>query len=142
MKRYKVNNANPSVYENHRQVILGPSNCGETLCKLKKLEKIGNKRPIHIITRSPNQYLKWKTDSEIKIIDKYKGSVVFFSMICCELETVLTKMNSSQEGDIHQKLDNYYTSRICFGLPSQSIRNQSDGIILFNQTLPDVESMY
>ena len=50
-----VNN-DVSTYENHRHVVIGPSNVGKTYYLLKVLEKIGDKRPIHIITRSPNQY--------------------------------------------------------------------------------------
>ena len=50
-----VNN-DASTYENHRHVVIGPSNVGKTYYMLKLLEKIGNKRPINIITRSPNQY--------------------------------------------------------------------------------------
>ena len=58
IKKPKIDNINNNVltYENHRQVAIGPSNVGKTFYMLKILEKIGNKRPIHIITRSPNQY--------------------------------------------------------------------------------------
>ena len=66
-----------SKFENHLHVI-GPSNVGKTYYMLKILEKIGDQRPIHIITRSPNQYPKYKTSNEIKPINKYKGSVVIF----------------------------------------------------------------
>ena len=52
----KINNNNVSTFENHACVVIGPQNVGETYYILKILEKIGNKRPIHIITRSPNQY--------------------------------------------------------------------------------------
>ena len=54
---------NPNVLslENHRHVVIGPGNVGKTYHMLKVLEKIGNKRPIHIITRSPNQYPNYKT---------------------------------------------------------------------------------
>ena len=52
-------------------------------------EKIGNKRPIHIITRSPNQYSIYKTSIEVKPINKYKGSVVIF-------DDMLVARNSSQ----------------------------------------------
>ena len=48
-----VNNTNNDVvstYENHRHVVIGPSNVGKTYYMLKILEGIGNKRPIHIIT--------------------------------------------------------------------------------------------
>ena len=54
-----------STYENHRQAIIGPSNVGKTFYMLKVLEKNGNQRPIHIITRSPNQYPNYKTSTEI-----------------------------------------------------------------------------
>ena len=52
----KNNNPNVLTYENHRHVIIGPSNVSKTFYMLKVFEKIGNKRPIHKITRSPNQY--------------------------------------------------------------------------------------
>ena len=46
---------------------------------LKILDKIGNKQPIHIITRSPNQYPNFETGNNFKKpIDKYEGSVVNF----------------------------------------------------------------
>ena len=59
------------------------------------LEKNGNKRPIHIITRSPNQYPNYKTSIEIKPINKYKGSVAVF-------DDMLGARNSS-------KIDEYFT---------------------------------
>ena len=51
----KINNK-VSTYEKRANVVIGPRNVGKTYYMLKKLGKIGNKRPIHIITRSPNQY--------------------------------------------------------------------------------------
>ena len=45
-----------STYENHRHVVIGPSNVGKTYYMLHILEKIGSQRPIHIITRSSIQY--------------------------------------------------------------------------------------
>ena len=41
----------------------------------------------------------------------------------------------------HENLDVYYISQSYFGLPRENIRKNSDGIILFKQTLGDVESM-
>ena len=138
-----VNNNNDNIdstYENHRHVVIGPSNVGKTYYMLKLLEKIGNKRPIHIITRSPNQYPNYKTSNEIKPINKYKGSVVIFDVI-------LRAKNSSQIDEFftrgrHENLDVYYICQSYFGLPRQSIRNNSDRLILFKQTLRDVQSMY
>ena len=42
----------------------------------------------------------------------------------------------------NEDLDVYYISQSYFALPRQSIRNKSDIIILFKQTLGDVQSMY
>ena len=136
-----VNNKNNivSTYENHRHVVIGPSNVGKTYYMLKVLEKIGNQRPIHIITRCPNQYPNYKTSTDIKPINKYKGSVVIF-------DDMLWAKNSSQIDEFftkgrHEDLDVYYISQSYFALPRQSIRNNSDRLILFKQTLRDVQSM-
>ena len=96
-------NKKVSTYENHRHVVIGPSNVGKTYYMLKILEKIDNKRPIHIITRSPNQYPNYKTSNEIKQINKDKGSVVFS-------DDMLGARNSSQIDDFstrgrHEDLD-------------------------------------
>ena len=76
---------------------------------LKILEKIGNKRSIHIITRSPNQYPNYKTSIEIKPINKHKGSVVVF-------DDMLGAKNSSEIDEFltrrrHEYLDVYYISQ-------------------------------
>ena len=42
----------------------------------------------------------------------------------------------------HGDLDVYYISQSYFGLPRQIIRNNNDRLILFKQTLRDVQSMY
>ena len=107
---------------------------------LKVLEKIGNKRPIHMITRSPNQYPKYKTSNEIKPISKDEGSVVIF-------DNMLGAKNKSQIDEFftrgrHEDLNVYYISQSYFALPRQSIRNNSDRLILFKQTFRDVQSMY
>ena len=133
-----VNNENTIVskFENRADVVIGPRNVGKTYYMLKVLEKIGNKRPIHIITRSPNQYPNHKTSNEIKPINKYKGSVVFF-------DDMLGAKNSSQIDEFFTRgrledLNVYYISQSCFALPRQSIRKNSDRLILFKQTLRDV----
>ena len=135
----RINN-NVSTYENRANVVIGPRNVGKTYYILKVLEKIGNQRPINIITRSPNQYPNYKISTEIKPINKYKGSVVI-------LDDMLGAKNSSQIDEFftrgrHEDLDVYYISQSFFGLPRQSIRNNSDRLILLKQTLRDVQSMY
>ena len=76
----------------------------------------------------------------MKPINKYKGSVVNF-------DDILRARNSSQIYKIftrgrHEDLDVYYISRRYFALPKQSIRNNSDRLILFKQTIRDVQSVY
>ena len=103
-KTYNVNNKiNVPKYESHAYVVFGPRNVGETYYLLKTLEKIGNQRPIHIITRSPNQNPNYKTSTEIKPKNKYKGSVVIF-------DDMLGARNSSQIDELftrgkHEDLD-------------------------------------
>ena len=136
----KDNNPNLSTYENRANIVIGPRNVGKTYYMLKVLEKIGNQRPIHIITRSPNQYPNYKTSTDIKPINKNKGSVVIFddmlgSRNCSQIDEFFTRGR-------HENLDVYYISQSYFALPRQSIRNNSDRLILFKQTLRDVQSMY
>ena len=107
---------------------------------LKKLEKISKQRPIHIITRSSNQYPNYKTSNEIKPINNYKGSVVIF-------DDMLGARNSSQIDEFfargrHEDLDVSYISQSYFGLSRQSIRNNNDRLILFKQTLGENQNMY
>ena len=134
------NRIDVTTHENQANVVIGPRNVGKTYYMLKVLEKIGDKRPIHIIPRSPNQYSNYRTSTEIKPINKYKGSVVIF-------DDMLGAKNSSQIDELftrerHDDLDVYFISQSYFGLPRQSIRNNSDRLILFKQTLRDVQTMY
>ena len=142
LEKPKIDSVNNIVskFENHRHVIIGPSGVGKTYYMLKVLEKMDNQRPIHIITRSPNQYPNYKTSNDIMPINKYKGFVVIF-------DDMLGAKNSSQIDEFftrgrHEDLDVYYISQSHFALPRQSIRNNSDRLILFKQTLRDVQSMY
>ena len=62
-------------------------------------------------------------------------------------DDMLGAKNSSQVDEFftrgrHEDLDVYYISQSYFALPRQSIRNNSDQLILFGQTLRDVQSMY
>ena len=142
IEKPKIDNVNKNVstYENHRHVIIGPSNVGKTYYMLKVLEKIGNQRPIHIITRSPNQYPNYKTSTEIKPVNKYKGSVVIFDdMLGAKTSSLIDEFFTRGR---HEDLDVYYISQNYFTLPRQSIRNNSDRLILFKQTLRDVQNMY
>ena len=109
-----ANNPNVSTYENHAYVVVGPRNVGKTHYMLKKLQKIGNKIPLHIITRSPSHYPNYKTNNEIKT-NKYKGSGVI-------LDDKLGARNSSQIDEFftrgrHEDLDVSYISQSYFNSP-------------------------
>ena len=86
---------------------------------LEILGKIGNKRPIHIITRSPNQYPNYKTSDDNKPINKCKASLVIF-------DDMLGSRNSSQIDEFftrerHEILTVFYISQSYFGLARQKI---------------------
>ena len=86
---------------------------------LKVLEKIGNKRPIYIITPFPKQYPNYKTTTDNKSLDKYKGLIVIF-------DDMLGARSSSQRDEVfargrHENLDVFYISQSYFSLPRQSI---------------------
>ena len=117
IEKSKIGNVNIKInvpkYENHRHLVIGLSNVGKTYYLLKILENLDNKRPIHIITRSANQYPTYKTSTEIKKINKYKGSIVIF-------DDMLGARNSSQIDEFltrgrHENLDVYYISQSYFG---------------------------
>ena len=60
---------------------------------------------------------------------------------------MLGARNSSEIDEIftrgrHEDLDGYHISQIYFAVPRQSIRNNKDRLILFRQTLRDVQNMY
>ena len=86
------NNPNVSKYENHAYVVIDTRNVGKTYRMLKVIEKLGNKRRIHITTRPSHQYPIYKTSNEIKPINKYKMSVVI-------IDDKLGARNSSQIDD-------------------------------------------
>ena len=88
----KINNNNVSKFENCAKVLIGPRNVRKTQYMLEIIEKLGNKRPIHIKARSPIQYPNYKTSTEIKPINKNKGAVFIF-------HDMLGARNSSQNDD-------------------------------------------
>ena len=99
----KFNNNNVSTFENCANVVIGPTNVGKTYYILKVLEKKDNKRPINIITRSPNQNPNYKTSNEIKPTNKNKGSVVIFDDMLGAKDG--SQMDEFFTGEINEDLD-------------------------------------
>ena len=100
-------------------------------------------RDIYIITKShpkqcSNSKVKNKEISdEIKPLNEYENGIIVFDDI----------LGSSSSRFIdqffirgrHNNLDIYYLSQSYSDLPERTIRNNSNVIILFNQTLKDIE---
>ena len=125
-----------SVNTNNRTLIIGLSNCGKTYLMnhflFQKLE------PIFIITKSLNQYpnIKAQTSDEIQPLENYENSTVVFD------DMLLSKQESNIDlfftRGRHNNIDIYYISQSYFHLPRNTIRNNSNIIILFKQTLRDI----
>ena len=133
----------------NRTLIVGPSFCGKTHLLLNKLQLIrldDNTRKNHIITRSPEQYNKIEIedvsvdeDLEDKSIQNFQNCCVVFDDM---LDTSQKLIDPFFTRGRHNDLDVYYLSQSYFDLPKRTIRNNSNNIILFQQTLKDVEHIY
>ena len=130
---------------NNRTLLVGPPFSGKTYLMLKILSRMID-RDIYIITKSPpeqytNSQIKIKEISdEIKPLNEYENGIIVFDDI----------LGSSKSRFIdqffirgrHNNLDFYHLSQSYFDLPKRTIRNNSNKIILFNQTLKDIEHIY
>ena len=125
--------------------MVGPSFSGKTYLMLKILSRISD-RDIYIITKSPpEQYTNSKIkiieiNDEVKPLNEYENGIVVF-------DDILGSPNSRFIDQFfirgrHDNLDIYYLSQSYFDLPKRTIRNNSNKIILFNQTLKDIEHIY
>ena len=140
----------------NRTLIVGPSFCGKTHLLLNKILLIrldDNTRKIHIITRSPEQYsntallafgieieqVKVEEDLEDKSIQDFQNCCVVFDDM---LDTSQKLIDPFFTRGRHNDLDVYYLSQSYFDLPKRTIRNNSNIIILFQQTLKDVQHIY
>ena len=142
-KRKVVNSVNikktkvvDSVKNKNRTLIIGFSNCGKTCLMNHILHQ--KHEPIFIITESLNQYpkIKAQTSDEIQPLNEYENSVVVFD------DMLLSKQESNIDlfftRGRHNNFDIYYFSQSYFHLPKNTIRNNSNKIILFKQTLRDI----
>ena len=133
----------------NRTLIVGPSFCGKTHLLLNKLQLIqlyDKEKQIHIITRSPGQYTNTEIedisvdeDLEDRTIQDFQNCCVVFDDM---LDTSQKLIDPFFTRGRHNDLDVYYLSQSYFDLPKRTIRNNSNIIILFQQTLKDVEHIY
>ena len=130
---------------NNRTLLVGPSFSGNTYLMLKILSRMLD-RDIYIITKSPpeqytNSKIKIKEISdEIKPLNEYENGIIVF-------DDILGSTNSRFIDQFfirgrHNNLVIYYLSQSFFDLPKRTIRNNSNRIILFNQTLKDIDHIY
>ena len=130
---------------NNRTLFVGSSFSGKTYLMLKILSRMID-RDIYIITKSPpEQYSNSKNkikeiSDEIKPLNEYENGIIVF-------DDILGSSNSRFIDQFfirgrHNNLDIYYLSQSYFDLPKRTIRNNSNKIILFSQTLEDIEHVY
>ena len=135
-KNKKKVNVVDSVNNNNRILIIGFSNCGKTYLMNHILQQ--KQEPIFIITKSLNQYpnIKAQTSDEIESLENYENSTVVFD------DMLLSKQESNVDlfftRGRRNNIDIYYISQSYFHLPKNTIRNNSNIIILFKQTLRDI----
>ena len=121
---------------NNRTLIIGFSNCGKTYLMNHILSQ--KQEPIFIITKSLNQYpnIKAQTSDEIQPLKNYENSTVVFD------DLLLSKQESNIDlfftRGRHNNIDIYYISQSYSHLPKNTIRNNSNIIISFKQTLRDI----
>ena len=135
----------------NRTLIVGPSFCGKTHLLLNKLRLIRLEDPekqIRIITRSLEQYEDVKLDLELGDIeveenvgdlDEYRGCCVVFDDMLDSNQKMIDPFFTRGR---HKSCDVYYLCQSYFDAPKKTVRNNSNIIILFQQTLIDVEHIY
>ena len=94
--------------------------------------------PIHINTKSLNQYpnIKSHTSDEIQPIEIYVNNIVVFN------DMLLSKQESNMDlfftRGRHQNFDFCYISHSYFHVPKNTLRKNSNTLILLRQTLRDI----
>ena len=130
---------------NNRTLVVEESFSGKTYLILKILTWIAD-RDIYIITKSPpEQYSNLKfgikeIGEDRKPINLYENAIIVF-------DDTIGSSNSKYVDQFFLRgrqniLDIYYLSQPCFDSPKRTLRNNSNKIILFNQTLKDIENVY
>ena len=143
----------------NRTIIVGPSFCGKTHLILNKLQLIhldNPKKQIKITTRSPEQYSNFELgdtglqaellrcvsveeDLEDRTIQGFQNCCVVFNDMLDSNQKLIDPFFTRGR---HDDFDVYCLSQSYFELPKRTIRNNSNIIVLFQQTLKDVEHIY
>ena len=134
----KIDNVNTNI--NNRTFLVGPSVSGKTYLMFRILSRIPD-REIYITSESPleqysNAKIKKKIGEDIKSLNYFENGIIIFDDILGE------NIDQFFIRGRHNNIDIYYRSQFCFDLPKRSIRNNSQKIFLFNQTLKYIENIY
>ena len=144
-------NAGANANETNRTLIVGPSFCGKTHLLLNKLRLIRLEDPekqIRIITRSPEQYedVELRNDiggvsveENVGDLEEYRGCCVVFDDMLDSNQKLIDPFFTRGR---HKSCDVYYLCQSYFDAPKKTVRNNSNIIILFQQTLKDVEHIH
>ena len=138
---------NSGVNETNRTLIVGPSFCGKTHLLLNKLRLIRLEDPekqIRIITRSPEQYENIdiqgiEVEENVGDLEEYRGCCVVFDDMLDSNQKLIDPFFTRGR---HKSCDVYYLCQSYFDAPKKTVRNNSNIIILFQQTLKDVEHIH
>ena len=142
--------AGPCDNKCNRTLIVGPSFCGNTLLLLNKFRLIRLEDPekqIHIIRRSLEQYEDIdnsgasqgiEVEENVGDLEEYRGCCVVFDMLDSNQKLIDPFFTRGR----HKLCDVFNLSQNYFDLPKRTIRNNSNKIILFQQTLKEVEHIY
>ena len=142
---------------NIRTLTVGPSFCVKTHLLSNKFQLIrlrDSEEQIHIITRSPEQYSKAgfaytitntelctsvEEDLEDKTIQNFQNCCVVFDDMLDSNQNLIDPFFTRGR---HNDLDVYCFTPSYFDSPKRKTRNNSKIIILFQQTLKNVEHIY
>ena len=140
---------NSGVNETNRTLIVGPSFCGKTHLLLNKLRLIrleDSEKQIRIITRSPEQYEDVElyiqgieVEENVGDLEEYRGCCVVFDDMLDSNQKLIDPFFTRGR---HKSCDVYYLCQSYFDAPKKTVRNNSNIIILFQQTLKDVEHIH
>ena len=140
---------NSGVNETNRTLIVGPSFCGKTHLLLNKLRLIRLEDPekqVRIITRSPEQYEDVElyiqgieVEENVGDLEEYRGCCVVFDDMLDSNQKLIDPFFTRGR---HKSCDVYYLCQSYFDAPKKTVRNNSNIIILFQQTLKDVEHIH
>ena len=124
---------------------MGPSFSGKSHLILKILSQLRD-QDVYLITKSPpEEYSISKTKikeitDESKRLNEYQNAIIVF-------DDNLSTSNSKYIDQFfiksrHTNLEIYYLSQSYFDSPKKTKRNNSNKIILLNQTLKVIENIY